>query len=720
MGPAKKKAKTKSKCPDCIDWEQTPLWGHTLCSYHRDCSGKDGWEPDNCTDCKRQKATLAEISNNDQTKFFQEMYEMLDITKQHIQQVIKVDWEYDEILSIFLDKYEQPQITTENTTPIVAPPNNDDKTTSKDGKSENVDGENETRTFFNEYYDPYNEEENVNHDQYHYDNQFYDQDNNEYSDQVFNTNPNTENSTNTTGHIQDNNIINEPHNSMYLNSFNPTQFPMNFQNPINQNTFTNFDNYGRPVVYNIANNDNFNSGHQPYPVPMAPMPIYPFPPAQFQPQIFGGQPRKTHEVDPTTGETWLYLDPSIHIKKVNNKIEMLTPDGPKVINVRYKIGNPNMFKTLTTTADKNLSPFIDGREGHSVLLTSFDRSVSSNDLGNTKRIPFETRLDTASGLGTTLDLIKRFDTQMAEAVFENKLKDLQKYFPETAFDPVTVADFTSGWNLSSSSFAAFAKDKELVVKSLNLQLNMNINFHVPKHLLAHEKEARSRLVNTLTSLHLLDLLGEKIDSIDEHTKRTTRISSSQTKAIGRTMLPNFRSTVITWKIAKMKVRKQVFKNHTNSNILRLLRSSLWDENLFPKSVTDDLVKHGGRNMAPLLGLGGAPFANINNLNYNFPRKNPQINTINQFNRYRNRNQTGNQTFRDQYKGGIQKQQQNNHNAPKTVPQDFRRTSNTAQQTQIQTRGSYNSPGNRNQKQSIRGRGPYTRPTSANKTNAQNK
>ena len=55
MEPKKKKAKTKEKCQDCVNIEQHPLWGHTLCSYHRECSGNDDWQPEFCTKCRRQK-----------------------------------------------------------------------------------------------------------------------------------------------------------------------------------------------------------------------------------------------------------------------------------------------------------------------------------------------------------------------------------------------------------------------------------------------------------------------------------------------------------------------------------------------------------------------------------------------------------------------------------------------------------------------------------------
>ena len=722
MEPSKSTAKTKSKCPDCVEWEHSPLWGHKLCSYHRDCSGKDNWEPNNCGSCKKQKTVLAKISEDDRTKFYQEMYEMLEITKQTKYQTVKVDWEYVDILKSFLDNFEIPQLSTENVDSQITTQNHDNAI-SNDNNTENENRDNRTETCTAEYEDPYNYDENDDNN-YHSNNHDYNNDNHDNSFQQINRNiSNNANSD----HINEqfhNEAIELPHGNMH-NNYNSNQFPTNYQNQPNQYRLPEYDYYGRKIIYNVSNNDAFHREPQNYsfqgtappvqnfqPVHNFP-PVHNLPPVLFQSHNLGVQPHKSHEVDPTTGETWLYFDSNYHTRKDSNKLEMWTPDGPKVINVQYRIGNPNMFKTITTTANSNISPFIDGREGHSVLLTSLNRSVSSNDFGATKRIPFETRLETGSGLATTLDLIKKHEMEMSEQVFDNNVKSLHELFPTAAFNPVTLADFTSGWNLSSSSFVAFAKDKDLVVKSLNRQLNINVNFNVSQQILTAERDARRRLVDTLTSLHLLDLYGEKIDSIDEHIKRVTRLSSSQTKAIARTMLPNLKMNIINWKYAKMKVRKSVLKDHTNSNNLVLLKSSMWDENLFPKKVTDDLLEHAGRNMAPLLGLGGANSSGNNNYRYTLPNRNYSINRKNQYNRPQGQYEAQNHTFRETNQGGAQKS-----------PQNVSRKPNTTQQTKISTRGGTNPSSYQNQGQSNRGRGrgkgPYTRPTSAYKTNAQNK
>ena len=696
MAGVKKKSKTKMKCQDCISWENEPAWGHELCSYHRDCSGKDEWEPENCSSCKKQKIELDKLSEKDQSEFFKEMYEMLEDTKQNKLQTVKVDWEYSEILGIFLGNFEIPHFSSKNTNSNNESQNNIEHLNIGQEQGFN---QNEPRVYATEYDDPYNEEGNS--DSYGQDNDFV---MNNYDDSMENNENFIENGGN--GQMPSHyNNMNDPHYNMQHNNLNPQMFPPSHSFPL-------YDIQGRNNLYNVPNNQNLYGGPQHYPMPGISANMYPFTPPYYQPPNFGGQPVVYSEVDSNTGETWLYFNPMYHTKKGNDKIEMWFPSGSRVVDVRYRIGNPNMFKTITPTAAKNPTAFIDGREGHSILLSTFNRSISGNDFGTTKRIPFETRLESGSGLASTLDIIKKCETEMSEAIFDNKLSELHKCFPKSAFDAVSLADFTSGWNLTSSSFVAFAKDEDLDISKLNKQLNINVNFQGFKNLLTIERDTRRRMINSFTPLHFLDLLGDKLDSVDENVKRTTHLSSAQPKAIARTILPNLKNDIISWKTAKMNLRKAVLKDHNHSNNLRLLRSTLWDENLFSKSVTDEVKERPSRNMANFLGLGATSSSN-NNFNSGYQRK-YQVNANNNkpYN-YRNRVQNQIQPFRFKNQGA-QKQQ------------NFTRAGNRLQEKTTAV-GNYTTPevtnqtqNNRGQGQSPRGRRPFTRHTPANKKNVRNK
>ena len=397
---------------------------------------------------------------------------MLEDTRLFKSETVKVDWEYNEILKVFLNKYDIPDISV------------------VDNNSNEASQENEVASpsfcrSATEYDDPYNEEEENENFQYPDDNEYsrdnYDREYQESPHNVFNR-----------GH----NMQDYQSNRQY-NIFDPQQFPMPQQMHQNQNSLFNYDYPNGQMLYNMPNNNNIHNVPQPHPYPGIVPPMYHYQPAQLHPQIFGGQQHGAH-IDNTTGETWIYFNPMMHTKKDNNKIEIMYPDGPQLVNVQYRLGNPNMFKTITTTAANNPTPFMDGREGHSILLTSFNKTVSSNNFGTTRRIPFETRLEPGSGLASTLDLIKRSDTQMAEAVFDHNTTDLHNLFPKSAFDAVSLADFTSGWNLTTSSFAAFAKDEDLKLSKLNTQLDINIDYKGYTKLQTEERDARRQLVNAIT------------------------------------------------------------------------------------------------------------------------------------------------------------------------------------------------------------------------------
>ena len=149
----------------------------------------------------------------------------------------------------------------------------------------------------------------------------------------------------------------------------------------------------------------------------------------------------------------------------------------------------------------------------------------------------------------------------------------------------------------------------------------------------------------------------------------------------------------------MNLRKAILKDHKHSNNLRLLRSSLWDADLFPKTVCDNILERPGYNMAPLLGLGKS-FAN--KFHNNIPKKYYKPNVNLHRNYSNNRFQRPKQTFREPNQGSTTRQQ------------EFRNKPDTVQE-KVPTRGRYSSSGNRGRGQSNRGRGSYTRTSSTNKT-----
>ena len=101
--PPKCKQKTKAKCTYCLTYEGRPIWGHQMCSAHRECAQNNQWEPLQCTDCKRQKAKLVGTPQGEGSDaFFKGMYLMFHYTTQHKIRSGQPEWSYEQgILELF-------------------------------------------------------------------------------------------------------------------------------------------------------------------------------------------------------------------------------------------------------------------------------------------------------------------------------------------------------------------------------------------------------------------------------------------------------------------------------------------------------------------------------------------------------------------------------------------------------------------------------------------
>ena len=111
------------------------------------------------------------------------------------------------------------------------------------------------------------------------------------------------------------------------------------------------------------------------------------------------------------------------------------------------------------------------------------------------------------------------------------------------------------------------------------------------------------MINCITSIHLMDLLGEKIDNLSEKIKTEAKLSSRLTKAIARTMLPTLKVAITKWMLAKMRVRKAIFPDNTKPEVMTLLRSSLWEADIIPLRDINNLKRDGPlHNLVPILGM----------------------------------------------------------------------------------------------------------------------
>ena len=251
--------------------ERSPLWGHNRCAYHRSCSGKDKYEPYNCTECTTQKENVPNLSENDRPAFFQAMYDLLESTKQFHHQVLGIDWEYWDILTTFFDNCELPAVVhDEHMDRDEQEVTNSRANDEDDNQNENTDryevfdeqqGHSNNRS--NQYFDGYNAPSNSH---MHYD------------------------------------MTNDNQGTMYQHNYNQNLFS-SFHNQPPPHAIPHYDIYGRPSPYHMQNNGFFNQGVPTYTMPRMPTPLYHSQPQNVPYPPTGGQQQQSW-TDCNTGETW--------------------------------------------------------------------------------------------------------------------------------------------------------------------------------------------------------------------------------------------------------------------------------------------------------------------------------------------------------------------------------------------------------------------------------
>ena len=124
-------------------------------------------------------------------------------------------------------------------------------------------------------------------------------------------------------------------------------------------------------------------------------------------------------------------------------------------------------------------------------------------------------------------------------------------------------------------------------------------------LLTTEKMTRLAMCNTFTSLHITELLTNKLEAIPENIRAKYNIFPSMFLGLNNHSLSTLREQIITWMIAKMKVRKAIITHPYDNNCFRILKTTLWDSEIFPDSAFINLsnANSGSTDFKGLLKLG---------------------------------------------------------------------------------------------------------------------
>ena len=190
------------------------------------------------------------------------------------------------------------------------------------------------------------------------------------------------------------------------------------------------------------------------------------------------------------------------------------------------------------------------------------------------------------------------------AAVNSKEKELSDAFPKIAFGAPSIMDFTLGWPLSNAtSFAKFAKYKELDPMEFSTQIKVPLKLKVHKALLRTENVERHCLVQCLTLIHSQDLYGEKIDDIEEVVRIRNKVSSLHMQAMAKPGIYLLKHHLQKWIIAKIRIRKAILTDRSKPAANELLLSNPFESKIFPdKAISEMLTDSPQMNILPALGL----------------------------------------------------------------------------------------------------------------------
>ena len=282
-------------------------------------------------------------------------------------------------------------------------------------------------------------------------------------------------------------------------------------------------------------------------------------------------------------ETYVIYNPNIH--SIVNATQIMWDGG--VIHVKWHPDSKQRAFCQVKTPSSPNTPYMDQNVAHNILMTSLGLEPWLGDTPGMKRKGFRVDLDPNSDLNQTFNLLKSNEADLIDGILDEDGTSLSRAFPDAVFAAPSVAIFAKGWTNTERSYLAWAKGESLNLKNAARLLGISSVTTVPREVLDEEKNARALLVNFITALNTLETFSITLQS-DE-------AKSAAVKAIGRLFLPNLKQCVIRWISAKIKVRKIILHDQKKSGHKILLKSNVWDPDVFPANAMEQVRKTGSRN-----------------------------------------------------------------------------------------------------------------------------
>ena len=401
---------------------------------------------------------------------------------------------------------------------------------------------------------------------------------------------------------------NDHYNEDYYNTHSDSYGPQ-YHHPDNRRQYQSYTPYGSNSNFYPLNNRHTNSFQDPYAAQIAfnqRKNTHP----RFQDENnynFQSPPqpiRKQMDLDPISGQIWIMFDPTKHVKKDNNRMEVASSQGSFTCHVRYRVGHPDQFQTIYGPVSNSIAPIMEGRVAHSILLETFKRTSSHNQIDKSQ-CTMDSHIEPNHMVAKIMDLLKDNMPHIMTAAINRKEKDLFDSFPKLAFGSSSLVNFGLGWTLSGSSiYATFAKDKELDPLDFAIQLGMTtMKFSVHATLLKTERYQRQCLLQLFTQLHYFDLYAEKIDGAEDALKTRNDIQSTHMYAMAKPSIFILRYILKNWLSTKVRIRKAILPDRSKPAANALLSSNPFENKIFPdKDIRELRMSSQNKNILPALGL----------------------------------------------------------------------------------------------------------------------
>jgi len=295
-------------------------------------------------------------------------------------------------------------------------------------------------------------------------------------------------------------------------------------------------------------------------------------------------------MDLNLNQNYMKFDERIHRKVAPNKLEIVRCSDCTTYRERiqkeviFKTGDQSLFQYKTEKDTISDYPYTCISTMKAALETNLQMEPSVEKHGLKYIHMMDTVIQHDSALAKLCANIKTMDKKTCSVASELNTEKLRKEFiPRENWNLNIMANFKAGWSLTENqSYFKFAKPEEISLSNFRDKVLLDSNqITISNSLLTTEKFTRLAVCNTFTSLHITEMLAKKLQEIPENIRAKYSITPAMLLGLNNHSLYTLKEQIITWMIAKMRVRRAVITNYQDDGCKRFIQSTLWDSELFP-------------------------------------------------------------------------------------------------------------------------------------------